>query len=152
MGKRSEKIFFFPKEDIQTANRHMKRCLMLLVIEELQIKHVLLLLSRFICFRLCETPQTAAYQAPPSLGFSRQEHWGGVPLPSPKYVLEWLFIRKQEIASFIKDLEEREPSDVGETENRCSHCGNRMEVPLKNQNQNYHVAQQFHFWIVIQRK
>ena len=30
------------------------------------------------------TPRTAAYQAPPSMGFSRQEYWSGVPLPSPK--------------------------------------------------------------------
>ena len=29
------------------------------------------------------TPWTAAYQAPPSMGFSRQEYWNGVPLPSP---------------------------------------------------------------------
>ena len=36
---------------------------------------LLLLLSRFRRVRLCETPQTAAHQAPPSLGFSRQEHW-----------------------------------------------------------------------------
>ena len=33
--------------------------------------------------RLSETPWTAAYQAPPSMGFSRQKHWSGVPLPSP---------------------------------------------------------------------
>ena len=32
------------------------------------------------------TPWTAAYQAPPSMGFSRQKYWSGVPLPSPKYV------------------------------------------------------------------
>ena len=32
--------------------------------------------------RLLETPWTAAYQAPPSMGFSRQEYWSGVPLPS----------------------------------------------------------------------
>ena len=32
--------------------------------------------------RLLETPWTAAHQAPPSMGFSRQEYWGGVPLPS----------------------------------------------------------------------
>ena len=44
---------------------------------------VLLLLSCFSRVRLCATPQTAAYQAPPSLGFSRQEHWGGLPFPSP---------------------------------------------------------------------
>ena len=33
--------------------------------------------------RLLATPWTAAYQAPPSLGFSRQEYWSGMPLPSP---------------------------------------------------------------------
>ena len=35
--------------------------------------------------RLFVTPWTAAYQAPPSMGFSRQEYWSGVPLPSPLY-------------------------------------------------------------------
>ena len=34
------------------------------------------------------TPWTAAYQAPPSMGFSRQEYWSGVPLPSPLLLLE----------------------------------------------------------------
>ena len=38
------------------------------------------LLSRV---RLSATPWTAAYQAPPSMGFSRQEYWSGVPSPSP---------------------------------------------------------------------
>ena len=33
--------------------------------------------------RLSATPWNAAYQAPPSMGFSRQEYWNGVPLPSP---------------------------------------------------------------------
>ena len=33
--------------------------------------------------RLLATPWTAAYQAPLSMGFSRQEYWSGVPLPSP---------------------------------------------------------------------
>ena len=35
------------------------------------------------CVRLLATPWTAAHQAPPSMGFSRQEYWSGVPLPSP---------------------------------------------------------------------
>ena len=35
--------------------------------------------------RLFEIPWTATYQAPPSMGFSRQEYWSGVPLPSPDY-------------------------------------------------------------------
>ena len=43
----------------------------------------ILLLSHFSRVRLCATPQTAAHQAPPSLGFSRQEYWSGVPFPSP---------------------------------------------------------------------
>ena len=34
---------------------------------------------------LLEIPWTAAYQAPPSMGFSRQEYWSGVPLPSPQH-------------------------------------------------------------------
>ena len=33
--------------------------------------------------RLLATPWTAAYQAPPYMGFSRQEYWSGLPLPSP---------------------------------------------------------------------
>ena len=45
---------------------------------------LLLLLSRFSRVRLCATPETAAHQAPPSLGFSRQEHWSGLPFPSPR--------------------------------------------------------------------
>ena len=44
---------------------------------------LLLLLSRFSHVRLCATPWTAAHQAPPSMRFSRQEYWSGVPLPSP---------------------------------------------------------------------
>ena len=37
------------------------------------------------CVRLLATPWTAAYQTPPSTGFSRQEYWSGVPLPSPSH-------------------------------------------------------------------
>ena len=48
----------------------------------------LLLLSRFSRVRLCATPETAAYQAPPSLGFSRQEYWSGLPFPSPMHESE----------------------------------------------------------------
>ena len=44
---------------------------------------LLLLLSHFSRVRLCVTPQTAVHQAPPSLGFSRQEYWSGLPFPSP---------------------------------------------------------------------
>ena len=55
---------------------------------------MLLLLSRFSHVQLCATPQTAAHQAPPSLGFSRQEHWSGLPFPSPLHESEkWKWSR-----------------------------------------------------------
>ena len=40
-----------------------------------------------LCPTLCD-PETAAHQAPPSLGFSRQEHWSGLPFPSPMHECE----------------------------------------------------------------
>ena len=43
---------------------------------------LLLLLSHFSCVWLCATPEMTAHQAPPSLGFSRREHWSGLPFPS----------------------------------------------------------------------
>ena len=54
----------------------------------MQCHLLLLLLSHFSRVRLCETPETAAHQAPPSLGFSRQEHWSGLPFPSPMHESE----------------------------------------------------------------
>ena len=70
-------------------------------LEELKNKHtetnntiteikntLLLLLSHFSRVRLCATPETAAHQTPPSLGFSRQEHWSGLPFPSPMHESE----------------------------------------------------------------
>ena len=47
---------------------------------------LLLLLSRFSRVQLLATPWTAAYRAPPPMGFSRQEYWSGVSLPSPTYI------------------------------------------------------------------
>ena len=41
-------------------------------------------------FWLLVTPWTAAHQAPPSMGFSRQEYWSGIPLPSPKGMISML--------------------------------------------------------------
>ena len=49
---------------------------------------LLLLLSHLSCVRLCATPQTAAHQTLPSLGFSRQGHWSGLPFPSPVHESE----------------------------------------------------------------
>ena len=58
------------------------------VVDDTDITLLLLLLSHFSHVQLCVTPQTAAHQAPPSLGFSRQEHWSGLPFPSPVHESE----------------------------------------------------------------
>ena len=52
--------------------------------------------------QLVATPWTAAYQAPVSMGFSRQEYWSVVPLPSPMAESE------EELKASVKVKEERE--------------------------------------------
>ena len=54
--------------------------------------------------RLLVTPWSAAYQAPPSMGFSRQEYWSGVPLPSPITFIGqcfWVFVSVWSIILFL---------------------------------------------------
>ena len=60
--------------------------------------------SHFSRVRLCATPWTAAYQASPSMGFSRQQYWSGVPLPSPMDSLVFFntFFLKLEIFATTK--------------------------------------------------
>ena len=53
----------------------------------MKVKRKVKLLSRV---RLLVTPWTTAYQAPPPMGFSRQEYWSGVPSPSPLLALTTL--------------------------------------------------------------
>ena len=53
---------------------------------------MLLLISCFSRVRLCATPWTVAYQAPPYMGVSRQEYWSGLPLPSPQNLNKYLQI------------------------------------------------------------
>ena len=48
----------------------------------------LLLLNHFSRVRLCVSPLTSAHQGLPPLGFSRQEHWNGLPFPSPMHESE----------------------------------------------------------------
>ena len=55
---------------------------------EVSLLLLLLLLSHSSRVRLCATPETAAHQAPLSLGFSRQEPWSGLPFPSPMHESE----------------------------------------------------------------
>ena len=56
--------------------------------------------------RLFTTPWTAAHQAPPSMGFSRQEYWSGLPLPSPvcMFTRQWIKPSFTYSASFIQVL------------------------------------------------
>ena len=62
-------------------------------LEQIILKFMLLL-SRFSHIWLCATPQTAAHQAPPFPGFSRQEHWSRLPFPSPVHESEkWKWTR-----------------------------------------------------------
>ena len=59
------------------------------VVERGLLEMLLLLLpSHFSCVQLCATPLTAAHEAHLSLGFSRQEHWSGLPFPSPMHKSE----------------------------------------------------------------
>ena len=61
------------------------------------------------CVRLLATPQTVAYQAPLSMGFSRQEYWSGVPFPSPN-TLYMLPINKSILKAALSHL--NFPSDL----------------------------------------
>ena len=54
---------------------------------------------------LLATPWTAAHQAPPSMGFSKQEYWSGVPLPSPRLLLgnvNSLALRERSLLRFLR--------------------------------------------------
>ena len=59
------------------------------------------------CVGLFTTPWTAAYQAPPSMGFSRQKYWSGVPLPSPVASNMWrqIWYLRCENKCFLSDLQ-----------------------------------------------
>ena len=55
--------------------------------------------------QLCPTPSnpwTAAYQAPLSMGFARQEYWSGVPLPSPDYLPRMLHFSSTALLATFK--------------------------------------------------
>ena len=76
----------FPTQGSNPGLQHCRRILYQLNHKESPryMLLLLLLLSHFSCVQLFSTPWTAAYQAPPPMGFFRQEYWSGVPLPSLK--------------------------------------------------------------------
>ena len=91
-------VLNFPKCSgchINNNSTQLKQAMYWILGKHIHFKELLLLLlSRFSHVRLCVTPQMAAHQAPPSLGFSRQEHWSGLPLPSPMHESEkWKWSR-----------------------------------------------------------
>ena len=75
------------------------------------------------------TPWTGAYQAPPSMGFSRQEYWSGVPLPSPNKDLEEIkesqYIMNN-ATNEIKNTLEGTNSRIMEAEDRIREVEDRM--------------------------
>ena len=64
--------------------------------------------------RLVATQWTAAHQAPPSMGFSRQEDWSGVPLPSPVQNEELTNKDLMELEAQRKDEERQEEEEISE--------------------------------------
>ena len=131
-----------------------------------------LLPSRFSRVRLCATPWTAAYQAPLSTEFSRQEYWSGLPLPL--FVLP-LVIAKTSYSQTIMRYHltpKRMVIIKKSTNNICwRRCGEKGTLiyfwwehktvqslqrtdggSLKNWIWNYHVIQQSYCWAYNQKK
>ena len=83
---KSDKLYILVSKitaDVDCSHK-IKRCLLL---GRKAMTNLLLPLplSCFSHVRLCVTPEMAAHQVPPSLGFSRQEHWSGLLFPSPMH-------------------------------------------------------------------
>ena len=81
--------------------------------------------------QLLATPWTAVYQAPPSMGFSRQEYWCGVPLPSLFTSTRKLKSKSQIITNVGEDVEKLEPLTAGGNVKWCSHFGKQPGNPSK---------------------
>ena len=84
---KTQRYSYIPKDKDLYINYRRHVSSLFKVPEEIS-ELLLLLLSRFSCVQLCATPQTAAHQDPPSLGFSRQEHWSGLQFPPPMHESE----------------------------------------------------------------
>ena len=85
------------------------------------------MLSCFSCVRLCATLWLIARQAPLSVGFSRQEHWSGLSCPPPEGLPD----------PGIKPTSLRSPVLAG----------GFFTTSATWEAQNYHMIQQFHFWV-----
>ena len=69
--------------------------------------------SHFSRVRLCATPQTAAHQAPLSLGFSRQEHGSGLPLPSPVHACMLSHLSHVQLCAILWTAAHQAPPSTG---------------------------------------
>ena len=86
-------LYLTRKIRVWSSQGREKDKLFFLITPELMLL-LLLLLSHISRVWFCATTQMAAHQAPPSLGFSRQEHWSGLPFPSPMHKSEkWKWSR-----------------------------------------------------------
>ena len=83
------------------------------------------------CVWLLATPWTVAHQVPPSMGFSRQEYWNGVPLPSPKNTLEGINSRISEAEEQINELEDKMVEVNSEEQNKVKRM-KRTEDSLRD--------------------
>ena len=101
---------------------------------------------------LLATPWTAAYQAPPSMGFSRQEYWSGVPLPSP-----FLKSRGHKVDNNLFTFKENAvykdkwnfTSNI-QTNNKVVHLTNVKDMWIKETK--YHYEMNFTTWGKIRNK
>ena len=140
--------------DIHVPNKLMKTCSTLLIIREMKIKttmryHLTSIRMAIIkkptnnkCWRKWKwsrgTAWTVAYQAPLSMGFSRQEYWSELPFPSPgdPPALQADALPSEppgKPQNTEEDMDQREPScTVGGNVNLYSHCGQQYTDSFKN--------------------
>ena len=76
----------FPIQGSNPGLPHCKQILYHLSHQESPSTALKVKVKSLSCVRLFATPWTKVHQAPPSMGFSRQEYWSGLPFPSPGYL------------------------------------------------------------------
>ena len=81
------KVKTYPVVDVTGDGSKIQRCKEQYCIGTWNVRSMLL--SHFSRVRLCATPEMAAHQAPQSLGFSRKEHWSGLPFSSMHESEKW---------------------------------------------------------------
>ena len=115
----------------QGSHLHLLHC----QVDSLSLSHLgsffiwLLLLRHFSHVRLFASPWTAAYQAPPSKGFSRQEYWSGVPSPSPIYLAKLYQIDTLKIASPALQVDSLLSEPPGKPHLQVIQCQNWVGPP-----------------------